>query len=178
VVAFARGIVAHAEQPWPLHVLRIHDPLLHARPVLYVDLSPDGEAVVLEEHGALQVLHADESLTAPWCLWGKGANSRDAVRRRPAHQRALVVHQSELEVGVDDGPSGGGGGVTQAEVQRDEAGVLLFCAVEIEMESPGVASCLERRGLYAAAVLAAVRRLEPRVVLTLSMICGVRCRPP
>jgi hypothetical protein len=74
-----------------------------------------------------------------------------------------VTHQSELALGEDDG---GVGVTTEVQEQRDEAGVLLFAAVEVATDRPGVTSDLGRRGLYVAAVLA-VPRLEPRVALEL-----------
>lgn len=143
VVVFAHVVVL-AEQSQPLHVLRLHDRLLHAQRVLDdSDRAPDVEAVILEEPGPLQLLHADESRTAPGSLTGEGA--RDAVRRRrPPHQRdtLVIMHQSE-STQRGRRSRAPGGGVTPPEVQRDEAGVILPLVVEIATESPDVASCLE-----------------------------------
>lgn len=74
-----------------------------------------------------------------------------------------MVHQGQLELGVDDALHlvGGIGGGVALEEQRDEAGVLLAGPVEVAADPPGVASRHEGAGLQVAAVYS----LEPRVAL-------------
>jgi len=177
VMALAQVVVALAEYPQPRHVVRLHGLLLHSALLDDGDRSPDGEAVVLEERGPLQVLHSDEpreTPTAAVVLAAKRADDRAYAVRRLARlalvtvrrRRALVTHQSELVHGVD----GGSGGVaTEVQEQIDESGVLLAVAVEVATDPPGVTSDLERRGLYVAAALG-VRRLEQRVALELEQV--------
>ena len=65
VIALAQVVVALAEHPQPRQVVRLHDLLLHGPLPDEGDRAPDGEAVVPEEHGLLQLLHADELRQTP-----------------------------------------------------------------------------------------------------------------
>lgn len=144
MIALAQVVVALAEHPQaqPRHVVRRHDDLLlHGGPLLDDgDRAPDGEAVVLEEPGPLQLLHADELPVTPAAVVAaKGAQALRlldqrallvTVRRR--RRRALVTHQSQLVLGEDDD-----GVIAEVlQVQRDEAGVLLGVAVEVAYDPP------------------------------------------
>ncbi|KAJ1287670.1 hypothetical protein BS78_02G028900 [Paspalum vaginatum] len=162
-MALARVVVTLAYQAHPLQVLRPHG-FLPRHPLLDDgDLAPDGEAVVLEEPGTLEGLPADESPEAPRGLsFAKAGGGLHAVR--PVAGAVAVVHQSELEFGVDDAP--GGDAVSAVEEQGHEAGVLRDVPVEIATEPPGlILTCL----LEVAAVLA-VRVLQPRVALDLEQV--------
>jgi len=146
VMALAQVVVALAEHPQPRQVVRLHGLLLHGLLLDDGDRAPDGEAVVLEEPGPLQLLHADEPRATPAAvviLAPKGAQAQRLLAQRVLvtvrRRRALVTHQSELVLGVDDGVA------TEVQIQRDEAGVLLVVAVEVASDPPGVTSDLERR---------------------------------